>query len=108
MNAFRTKILVQVEDGLAIALAVEAMSRGNQFGSQFHKIVYLAIRYQNQAPVFIKQWLGTAGEIYDTKAPHGETHMDTLKPAPTVGSPMHHRLLHPVNRSGRLFIQRRT
>jgi len=108
MNAFRTKILVQVEDGLAIALAVEAMSRANQFGSQFHKIVYLAIRYQNQRTVFIEQRLGTSGKIYDAKAPHGKTYMSTLKPATTVGSPMHHRLLHPADRSGRLFIQRRT
>ena len=87
-------VLVQMNDGLGVALGAEPMAVSHQLAMQFLVVVDLAVEDDPHGPVFVEHRLLSAFEIDDAEAPHAERDTVLDVNALLVGAAMHHHSTH--------------
>ena len=94
-------VLVEMEDGLGVALSGELVSPCNQPTPELAIVVDLAVEDDDLRPIFVENRLSPASQIDDAEPAHPEAHGALQVDALVVWPPMRDRPAHPPNRGGR-------
>ncbi len=82
LHAVVAILFVGMHDGFGIAVCAEAVTPARQFFAQLAMVVDLAVEDDQDALIFIEDWLASAGHIYDRKSAHAQrnavAHPDAL------------------------------
>ncbi len=94
-EALEADVLVQVQDGLEIALGGERVTVARQALAQPAVVVDLAIANQHERAVLVSQRLLGVGDVDDRQTAHGERHGAVGQEAVAVGAAVHDAVRHP-------------
>ena len=98
LHEVKTVLFEQVDDRFGIAAGIELVSQADQTITQLAKIVDLAIEYDGDRAILVKDWLCSAGNVDDRKASHCEAHAGLGQSPGAVGAPVVERRTHACQR----------
>ena len=94
MDEVRTVLLVEMNDRFRIGIGGETVPASLQIRSELPIIVDLAVEYDPDRPVLVRQRLMAAGDVDDAEPAHPEAHGAVHIDAFVVGTPVNDGLTH--------------